>query len=79
MCSVAQFCPTLCDSMDCVACWASLPMEFLRLEYWTGLPFPPPEDLPNPGLEHLSHASSELAGGFFTTDLPGKPLHNTCV
>jgi len=54
-------------------------MEFLRLEYWTGLPFPPPEDLPKPGLELLSHESSGLAGGFFTTDLPGKPLHNTGV
>ena len=54
--------------------WAAacqgLPMEFSRQEYWTGLPFPPPEDLPDPRTEPTSPA---LAGGFFTTELPGKP------
>ena len=44
-------------------------MEFSRQEYWYGLPFPPPEDLPYPGIKPESPA---LAGGFFTTELPGK-------
>ena len=40
-------------------------------EYWSGLPFPPPGDLPDPGIKPVSSA---LADGFFTTDLPGKSL-----
>ena len=40
------------------------PWNFSRQEYWSGLPFPTPEDLPNPGIEPTS---SPLAGGFFTT------------
>ena len=38
---------------------------------WSGLPFPPPGDLPDPGIEPASPA---LAGGFFTSDPPGEPL-----
>ena len=41
-------------------------------EYWNGLPFPPLGDLPDPGIELASPESSALAGGFFTTDPPGK-------
>ena len=37
-----------------VACQATLSMGFSRQEYWSGLPFPPPEDLPNPGIEPTS-------------------------
>ena len=44
-----------------------LSMQFSRQEYWSGLPFPPPGDLPNPGTEPLSLRSPELACGFFTT------------
>ena len=47
-----------------VACQASLSTGFFRQEYWSGLPFPPPGDLPHPGIEPISPA---LAGGFFTT------------
>ena len=43
-------------------------------EYWSGLPFPPPGDLPNPGVEPISLASPALAGRFFTTVPPGKPV-----
>ena len=50
-----------------------LPLEFSRQEYWSGLPFPTPGDLPNPGIEPTSLASPELAGKFFTTEPPGKP------
>jgi len=46
-------------------------MGFLRQEYWSGLPFPSPEDLPNLGIEPMSPA---LAGIFFTTESLGKPL-----
>ena len=52
---------------------APLPMGFSRQEYWSGLPFPSPEDLPYPGIEHGSLVSPALAGGFFTTAPPGKP------
>ena len=43
-------------------------MESSRQEYWNGLPFPSPGDLPNPGVEHVSPESLTLAGGFFTTE-----------
>ena len=43
-------------------------MGFSRQEYWSGLPFPSPEDLPDPGIEPMSLKSPALAGGFFTTD-----------
>ena len=45
-------------------------MGFSRQEYWSGLPCPPSGDLPNPGVKPVSPA---LAGGFFTTEEPGKP------
>ena len=51
---------------------APLSMGFSRQEYWSGLPFPPPGDLPIPGMEPGSPASLALAGGFFTTEPPGK-------
>ena len=50
---------------------APLSMGFPRQEYWSGLPLPSPGDLPNPGIEPMSPA---LAGGFFTTEPPGKPF-----
>ena len=48
-------------------------MGFPRQEYWSGLPFPPPGDLPDPGIKPMSLASPSLAGGFFTTTPSGKP------
>ena len=66
-------CLTLCDPMDC-----SLPVSsahvIYRQEYWSGLPFPSPEDLPNPGIKPVSLASPVLTCGFFTTETPRKPL-----
>ena len=44
-----------------------------RQEYWSGLPFPPPGDLAEPGIERMSPASSALAGKFCTTETPRKP------
>ena len=55
-----------------IAHQASLSMGFPKQEYWNGLPFPSPWALPDPGTEPTSLA---LAGGFFTTEPPGKPLH----
>ena len=52
------------------ACQAPLSMEFSRQEYWSGLPFPSPGDLPNPEIKSESPA---LAGRFFSTEPPGKP------
>ena len=52
---------------------APLSMEFCRQEYWSGLPFPSPGDLPDPGIEPASLVSPAPAGGFFTTEPPGKP------
>ena len=56
-----------------VAHQAPLSVGFPRQEYWSGLPFPSPGDLPNPGIEPRSPASPVLAGRFFTTAPPGKP------
>ena len=47
-----------------------LTLGFSGQEYWSGLPFPPPGDLPDEGLEPKSPA---LTGRFFTTEPPGKP------
>jgi len=47
---------------------------FSRQEYWRGLPFPFPGDLPDPGIEPMSLMSPELAGRFFTTSTTWKTL-----
>ena len=60
-----------------VACQAPLSTGFSRQEYWNGLPFPPPGDLPDPGIKRSSPGSPALAGGFFTTAPPGKPKNLT--
>ena len=49
---------------------------FSRQEYWSGLPLPPPGDLPDPGIEPVSPA---LAAGFFTIEPPGKPNLVKCL
>ena len=57
----------------------ALSMGFPRQEYWSGLPFPPPGDLPHPGIEPTSSVSPVLAGGFSTTEPLGKPTtHGPC-
>ena len=47
-------------------------MRFSKQECWTGLPFSSPGDLPDPGIEPEFPESPSLAGGFFTTESPGK-------
>ena len=56
--------------MGPVARQASLSVEFFRQGYWSGLPFPTPGDLPDPGIEPKSLELPALAGGFFTTVPP---------
>ena len=67
----AQSCPTLCDPRT-VAFQAPLSMGFSRQEYWSVLPCPPPGDRLNPGIELVSLASPEVAGGSPLVP-PGKP------
>ena len=50
---------------------APLSIGFSRQEYWSGLPCPPPGDLPDPGIKLTSPA---WVGGFFITEPPGKPF-----
>ena len=57
----------LCATLWTVAHLALLSMEFSRQENWSGLPFPPPGDLPGPEMELTCPMSPVLAGGFFTT------------
>ena len=59
-----QLCPALCTPWS-VAHQAPLSMGFSRQEYWSGLPCPPPGDLPDPEIEPVSLAPPALAGGFF--------------
>ena len=56
-----------------LACQAPMSVEFSRQEYWTGLPFPPPGDLPDPGTKPTSPVPPALQVDFFTTEPPGKP------
>ena len=53
-----------------VAQQAPLSMKLSRQEYWSGLPCPPPGDLPDPGIKPGSFTSPVLAGGFFATSTP---------
>ena len=52
---------------------APLSMGFSRQESWSRLPCPPPGDLPDPGIEHVSLTSPALAGRFFTTNATWEP------
>ena len=60
-----------------VAQQAPLSVEFSGQEYWSGLPFPPPGDLPDPQIKSTSLMSPALAGKFFTSEPPGKPKSAT--
>ena len=86
VCSVTQPCPTLCDIVEYNSS-ASLSMGFPRQEYWSGLPFPPPGHLPNPGMEppgshtqvyisseNHSHKTIQLSGFY----LHAESVQNLC-
>ena len=57
--------------MDC-----TLSVGFSRREYWSGLPFPPPGNLSNPGVKPVSLTSPALAGGFFTAIYMGRGVNS---
>ena len=61
---------TLCDPLDCIAHQAPLSLGFSRQEYWSGLPFPSPGDLPDPGIEPRSPT---LQANALSSEPPGKP------
>ena len=56
---------------------APLSIEFSKQEYWSGLPFPPPGYLPDPGIEPESLESPASAGGLFTSEPPGSQFAKT--
>ena len=73
VCVCVCVCSAVSDSFVtpwAVAHKAPLSMGFPSQEYWSGLPFPPPGDLPDSGIKPTSSASPALAGWFFTTDYP---------
>ena len=75
LCAFVLSCVYLFATTGAIAHQTPLSMEFSRQEYWSGLPFPAPWDLPDPGIEPTSPVSPALAGGFFTTEPPGKPTY----
>ena len=84
-CSVAS---AVSNSVQPYELWSPGPlsMGFSRQEYWSGLPYPPPRDLPSPGIEAKSPASPALQVDSSPTEPPGKldicgtyklsPIHN---
>ena len=72
LCLVSPLCLPLCSPWT-VACRLLCPRRFSRQEYWSGLPCPPPGDLPNPGIEPRSSA---LQAHSLPSEPPGKP---TCL
>ena len=67
----AELCSSVFDPMNCSPP-GSLSMGFPKLKYWRVLPFPPPSDLPDPGVKPVSPMLPELAGRFFTIEQTGK-------
>ena len=67
MCAQSLSCVRLFATLWTVALHVLLSLGFFRQEHWSGLPCPPPGDLPNPGIEPASHYVPCIAGGFFTT------------
>ena len=66
---ITKLCPTFVTPRDYIACESSLSMEFSKQEYWSGLPFPSPGDLPDPRIEPESPA---LQADSLLTELRGK-------
>ena len=91
VCTCVCVCVCVCARVQLLSCvqlfatsrtaahWASLFAEFSRQEYWSGLPFLTPGDLPDPGIEPLSPASPALIRAFFTTQPPRKPKEGSCI
>ena len=80
-CVCAQSCLSLCDPRD-YSPQTPLSMAFPRKEYWSGLSFPTPGDLPDPGIKPAFLMSPALAGSFFTVAPPRKlslPKEAGCI
>ena len=72
VCVLTQLCLILRDPTGTITHKAPLSIGSSKQESWSGLPFPPPGDLPDPGIKPSSPVSPALAGRFFTTEPPGK-------
>ena len=70
-------CLTLCNPTDCSLPSSSV-TRFSKQNYWSGFPCPPPEDLPDAGIEPMSSASTALQADFLLTESPGKPSMQSC-
>ena len=69
-------CVRLFATLWTVACQSPLSMGLSRQEYWSGLPFPPPGDLPHPRTAPIMLlVSPALAGRIFTTEPPENPVY----
>ena len=66
---VTQSCPTLCNPLT-IAYQAPPSMGFSRQEYWSGLPFPSPGDLPDTSIEQANALPSEPPGKSNTVNIP---------
>ena len=69
----AQSCPTLCDPVDCSPPGFSV-QGFPRQEYWSGLPFPPRGDLPDPKIQPTSPEPPAGSDSFFKTEPPREQI-----
>ena len=83
LCQISHSCLCVLSRFSCVrhfvtlwtiACQAPLSIGFSRQEYWSGLPLPSAEDLPDPGIKPTSLESPALTGRFFTTRHLGNPF-----
>ena len=74
LCSVTPVSPFLCHPVNFLQASLSVGL-FRHLEYWCGLPSPPPGDLPDPGIETASPVSPALQDDSLPTEPPGKPCY----
>ena len=72
-------CVRLFVTLWTVAHQAPLSMGYSRQEYWSGLPFPPPGDLPNPGIEPMLPAAPALQADSSPLSHQGRPKDTACV
>ena len=78
VCMQALVCPTLCDPMDYIACQAPLCMGFSKQEYWSGLPCPPPGDLPDSVIQPTSPVSPALQADSLSLSHRGAHSYKYC-
>ena len=69
----AHSCPTLCDPHGLMPAGLLYTYDFSQQKPWSGLPFPPPGDLPDPRIKSKTLVSPVLAGGFFTASTTWEP------